>query len=149
DNLVWEAFTQLQFDQILRIQRRWLLGTGLRFDLRSSPSDEVHLGISYMYEYEQEKDTSVFHRDSRLSSYLSVKKKFSEHVSLSMISYYQPRFDLFSDYRLSLGTGLGFKIAENLSFVLNINLTYDAKPVIDEEINSLTYNIRNGISFKF
>ena len=147
---VFEAFTQLQFDQILRIQRRWLLGTGMRFNmLKPESEDALSTGITYMYEYEQEKDTSVVHRDHRLSTYISAQKNFNESIALSLISYYQPLFNQFSDFRLSFGMGLNFKILDKLAFVINVNLNYDAEPVEDEAITSLTYNIRNGLSFKF
>ncbi|MBT30365.1 MAG: hypothetical protein CMO01_11960 [Thalassobius sp.] len=148
--VVYEAFTQLQFDQVLRIQRRLLLGTGLRFNLLKDESeDDLSVGLTYMYEYEREKDTTAIHRDHRMSSYISAKKQFNESIALSLISYYQPLFNEFSDYRISLGAGLNFKILNKLAFVIDVNLNYDAKPVVDEDIPDLTYSIRNGLSFKF
>lgn len=149
EKFAWEAFSQIQFDEILRIKRRLLLGTGPRFNILKQENSDIHLGVAYMYEYEQELDTTVFHRDHRISSFLSVDKIFENGHSISTIGYYQPVINDFSDYRVSLGFRLALQIATNLSFNFNINLNYDAKPVIDENIPSLTYSIRNGISISF
>lgn len=147
--VAWEAFSQIQFDGILRIKRRLLLGAGPRFNLLKKEQSDVHLGVAYMYEYEQELDTTVFHRDHRISSFLSVDKIFDNGHSISTIGYYQPVINNFDDYRISWGFRLALKIATNLSFNFNIHLNYDAQPVIDNNIPSLTYSIRNGISISF
>ncbi len=149
EKIVWEAFSQIQYDEILRIQKRLLLGTGPRFNLMKKEKSDIHLGVAYMYEYEQELDTAVFHRDHRISSFLSADKTFENGHSISTIGYYQPVIDNFSDFRVSLGFRLALKIASNLAFNFNVNLNYDAQPVIDEDIPSLTYNIRNGLSISF
>lgn len=149
DTWVLESFVQAQFDEVLRIGFRGLAGGGARLKLIHKEKDQLNLGLSGMFEYEEEKDTTVVHRDFRLTTYLSYEKEFSEHFTVSLISYYQPRADEFTDYRISSGLNFNLQFNERFGFNISASLVYDAQPVIDEDITKLTYSITNGISYRF
>ena len=145
----WEAFTQGQFDQVLRIQFRWLTGTGPRFGLLKKDNAQIFLGTLYMYEYEEEQGTGIINRDHRLSNYISLSTSVKDVFSINHINYYQPRLDRFKDFRFSSSTELKFKIIKQLFFSFSANLMYDAYPVVDADIPNLTWNFRNSISITF
>jgi len=64
-----EAFTQLQYNAITRINMRWLLGTGPRFKLLDKKWLKVYAATLYMYEYEEDGDEmNTILRDHRSSS---------------------------------------------------------------------------------
>ena len=144
-----EAFSQAQFDQVLRIGFRGLLGGGVRMNLIKQEKNHLTLGLSGMFEYEEEKDTTVVHNDFRLSNYLSFEKEFNKIVTGSLIFYYQPLANNFSDYRISSGLNFNIKVSEHFALNINASLIYDAQPVVDEDITNLTYSITNGISYRF
>jgi len=145
----YEAFVQVQTDQVLRIGTRVLLGTGGRITFLKNDKGFFHLGLTYMYEYEQERGNEVYHRDHRMSSYISLNKKLGKNVRIDLVAYYQPLFTDFSDYRFSNGMTFILNISERFSFNLALELNYDANPVEDEEIDPLTYSISNGLTVKF
>jgi hypothetical protein len=145
----FEAFGQAQFNEVLRIGFRGLLGGGVRMNLIKKEKDQLRLGISGMYEHEEEKDTIAVHDDFRLTSYLSFNKEFNKVISGSLICYYQPLVDDFSDYRVSSGLGFNIKITERFGLNIDASLVYDAQPVVDPDIPKLTYSISNGISYRF
>ncbi len=68
-----EAFTQGQFNEAIRLDFRGLLGAGARLNLLKNHEGQqkFYLGLSYMYEYEEVRDTSLQNNSSRLSTYLS------------------------------------------------------------------------------
>ncbi len=144
-----EAFVQGQFDQILRIGFRGLAGLGPRLTIYRRKAGFMYWGLTYMYEFEDELDNEIFHRHHRMSTYVSVRRAFNEKVNLAMVGYYQPRFDQFSDYRISSGLDLGITIATRFIFSFSVDVTYDSSPVQSEEIDNLTYSISNGLNFTF
>ena len=144
-----EAFTQIQTDQVLRIGTRLLMGGGGRVTFFEEEEGFFHAGLTYMYEFEDELDNEIFHRHHRMSTYVSVRRAFNEKVNLAMVGYYQPRFDQFSDYRISSGLDLGITIATRFIFSFSVDVTYDSSPVQSEEIDNLTYSISNGLNFTF
>lgn len=147
--IFWEVFTQGQFDQVLKIQFRWLIGTGPRMGLLKKDHAAIFWGASYMYEYEEEDGTGIINRDHRLSTYLSLSASIKDIFSINHINYYQPRLDRFTDYRLSSSTELKLKIVKQLFFKFSFNLSYDAQPVVDPDIPKLTWNFRNSFSVNF
>lgn len=101
-----------------------------------------------MYEYEEEQ-TGTIRRDVRSSNYLSFEVQLTEVFKISHISYYQPLFNNFTDYRVSTTTAWQFKVTKVLTFKTAFALNYDSNPVDAPEIVNLTYAISNGLSLKF
>nr|WP_321237297.1 DUF481 domain-containing protein [uncultured Psychroserpens sp.] len=146
----WEAFVQAQYDAISEIDFRGLLGTGPRFKLLENENYRFYLGTLIMYEYEKASNTvdNRKQNDARGSAYLSFSMYPTETISLISTSYYQPRIDAFSDYRLSSNTSLLFKIYKNLAFKTNFNYYYDAVPV-SAAIPKTQFELTNGLLYSF
>jgi len=147
DWLIAEAFTQAQFNKLLKVKFRGLVGAGTRFKIIGSDNFNLFVASLYMYEYEELEESSEIHRDHRLSNYLSVSFKLSKTLKLINTSYFQPKFNDFSDYRVSTQANLKFVISKRLSYYLTYDLLYDTKP--PEGIVSTTYSLTNGLSFSF
>src|SRR5687768_11881878 len=49
----WEAFTQIQYNSLTKIDKRILFGTGPRFKLTQYETAKFYFGVAYMYEYEE------------------------------------------------------------------------------------------------
>ncbi len=150
-NKTWtmEAFAQGQFDQVLRIGFRGLLGAGPKVTVFKKEKGYMNVGLSMMYEHEQEKGNSIVHNDARANTYVSYQRQLGDNVSASLIGYYQPLVNDFSDFRVSSGFTFNVQFTKRFGFNLNAGLIYDAKPVVDEDIKKLTYSISNGISYNF
>lgn len=149
DLITWEAFTQIQFDQVLRIDVRALVGTGPKFNLVREKHTRISVGTLYMFEHEREQGNDIIHNDHRISAYLSLSWRIFKQLYVQNITYYQPRIDYFSDYRVSSGTNLTLDLNSRFSFNTGVSLNYDSSPVIDPGIEKFTYTISNGLIFKF
>lgn len=147
DWLTAEAFTQAQFNEVLSVKFRWLLGGGPRFKAVQTKPFRLYLGTLYMYEYEEISDTAIYHRDHRLSAYVSFTLKIKDNLSLINTTYYQPKFNDFADYRISSQTDLKIKISKHFAFITSYIYYYDAVPA--ENIPSETHNLQNSLTFDF
>jgi hypothetical protein len=145
--LTAEAFTQAQFNKLLNVDFRWLLGAGPRFTLVKTKPFRMYVATLYMYEYEELSDTSIINRDHRLGSYLSFSLKIKDNLSVANTTYYQPRFDRFSDFRLSTQTDMKIGISKHFSFKLSYIYFYDAVPA--ELVTHYTHSFVNSLSFEF
>ncbi len=97
--LRWEAFTQLQQNNLRGIKLRWLRGTGPRFNLAGSKKLSLYRGTAAMFEYEKEQtDPVIYHRDFRSSNYVSLTYKPSEYAEFIETVFYQPLFSNLDDY---------------------------------------------------
>lgn len=144
--LTYELFGQVQFNEQAFIKLRTLAGTGPRFQIINSNKSKMHLGVSYMYEYDEEKNGEI-HQDNRMSSYLSFNLQPTEFMSMNGTVYYQPLFNQFSDFRLSAGVSVEFTISKNLSFSTQYVHTYDSRQ--PEGAPNEIINLSNLISYSF
>ncbi len=146
--LHWEAFTQLQHNDITGIKLRRLAGTGPRFRIAASKKISLHVATAAMYEYEREKtDPVIYHNDIRSTSYLSLNFKPSENVSLSGTVFYQPLFRNAHDYRVLNEIKAKFKIVKHLSFKVTWYYLHDSKPAANTP--KYNYSISNGVEYSF
>ena len=146
----WESFTQTQYDQLLRLQSRNLIGTGLRRKILNSKALTINAGSLYMYEYERtkENDAITVHKNHRLSSYLVFNLGLPNDLGeIITTTYWQPRLDLFSDFRISNNTSLNFHFTKHIDFATTWIITYDSAPPLDVKRRTLSLN--NSISYHF
>jgi hypothetical protein len=150
-NKWWEMeyFSQAQADRPLKIERRLLYGFGPRFGVDQKGDFQFHTGHLIMYEDDLERETGIRHFDWRLSSYVSLMWKFKDRFLWTSVTYYQPRFTDWSDWRMSMQNQLAFKLGEHWAFTVSAQLNYDARPVVDPQIPGLTYKIENGLQVRF
>jgi hypothetical protein len=122
-----EAFTQYQYNKILGIESRSLIGIGPRYKINKSEKTVFYIGSLFMQEFEKTSDDTKTMSYQRLSSYLSLSiKNKSNTLEFASVVYYQPNINLWEDYRLSSQTSLAFNITSKLQFVNSINYGYDS-----------------------
>jgi hypothetical protein len=143
-----EAFLQSQTDEIAAIRFRGLVGTGLRFKLSKNEKYKLYCGSLVMYEHENVNSTTEENnRDWRSSSYFSMSLFPKNNISIVSTTYFQPRFDLFSDFRISSQSTIALGIFKNLSFTTNFTYQYDEFPVLG--IPKEQYRLTNGLLYSF
>lgn len=142
-----EAFTQAQFNKLLNVDFRWLLGAGPRFKVVKTKPFRMYAAALYMYEYEELADTTLIHRDHRLSTYASLTLKIKDNLSLINTTYFQPKFSDFSDFRLSSQTDMKIGISKHFAFKVSYVYYYDAVPA--EQVPHETHALVNALSFEF
>jgi hypothetical protein len=122
-----EAFTQYQYNRILGVESRNLIGIGPRYKINKSEKTVFYIGSLLMQEFEKASDNTNIMSYQRLSNYfsLSIKNK-AKTLELTSVVYYQPNINFWEDYRLSSQTNLAFNITSRLQFVNSINYGYDS-----------------------
>ena len=146
----WEAFSQLQHNRQLRIDLRWLAGTGPRFLLYNKPRQKAYLGVLYMFEYDEIVASNTIWRDHRLSSYLSVHLQLTPNLDFASTSYYQPLIGNFAESRVSSVNSLSFKFTDHLQFRIQFNISYDGRLAKEtENVPATVYNFTNGLRWAF
>jgi hypothetical protein len=147
DGYTWEAFTQAQFNEVLGLKFRGLLGTGPRFKVVKAKNFRLYAAWLYMFEYEELDSNSVINRDHRISSYISFSWKINDILSLANTTYFQPLINNFSDFRISSQTDLKFKISKKFAYTLGYNHYFDTDPPLGV-VNTI-YSLENKLSFAF
>lgn len=143
-----EGFTQLQFNKITKIDTRFLIGAGPRFKIPTRDKWKTYVGILFMYEYEKElTDPIIYHHVVRNSSYLSFTFTPNDIVKLVSTTFYQPKIDEFSDFRILNQESIEFSISKKLSATMNWSYLYDARPVAG--IPNSNYTFSTGIKYEF
>lgn len=151
-NKTWtyEAFGQTQFNEKTRVKLRLLAGTGGRLTLSNSNKSKAFIGVAYMFEFNEIKDTNIIHRDHRLSTYLSFNWKPLKNLTLSGTSYYQPLLNNFGNARLSSLTAMQLKITDKLAFKMTFQITHDGQLKRDAPgVPATTYSLINGLRWDF
>lgn len=143
-----ESFLQSQRDEISAIRFRGLVGAGFRFKLSKLENYKFYLGTLAMYEYEElNSDIEPLNKDWRSSSYFSMSLFPKKKITIVSTTYFQPRFDMFSDFRISSQTTIALGIFKNFSFTTNFTYQYDEFPVLG--IPKEQYRLTNGLLYTF
>lgn len=145
--LRWEAFSQVQYNDVLKIKNRLLFGTGPRFKAINQPKWSVYVGSLYMYEIERLRSPDLESTGHRLSAYLSTSMKPWPIVDLSTTWYVQPLFEDIEDVRLAGQIDLEIDISKAFTFITSFSYLNDQRPA--EGIPHIVYALSNGIKYKF
>ncbi|MDQ6950514.1 MAG: DUF481 domain-containing protein [Mariprofundales bacterium] len=122
-----ESFGQWQKDDFARLNRRILLGGGLRITFMRQ-----HLGIGIFHESEQIKAASN-HTDPlnphrwRGNLYLALQHK-TEHAKLADTLYYQPDLHRFGDYRLLNESSITLPISKDVALKVSLEIRQQSRP---------------------
>ncbi len=142
-----EAFTQTQYNPVLKLDFRYLLGAGPRLRLIKNKHARVYAAALYMYEYDNIAGDQADVREHRISSYLTFTIAFLKTCELVSTTFYQPKIGNGSDYRIANDSNLEIHINKYLNFKSTFNLLYDTQQPAG--IPDLVYTFRNGLSVKF
>ncbi|MCA9642080.1 MAG: DUF481 domain-containing protein [Myxococcales bacterium] len=132
EGLWWELFGQLESNKFIAVRLRELVGTGPRLQLFDADELQAFFGTAYMLEHtELASDVTPPDRPAlvhRSSNYLTFSWLVDERVSLVSTTYYQPRFDEPSDYRLFSQLSADFGVTTVLKAGMSLMLRYDSLP---------------------
>ncbi len=145
--LTFELFGQHQYNEQKLLKKRIIAGGGPRFRILQNDNISWYFAPLVMYEYEQLSDSlnteiNLF----RLDSYTNFRANLSKLVSFNLITYYQPDFGNFSDFRVSGETGIRFHINKYLSFGVNYAFDYDNDP--PDDIQNTFWYFKNTLILK-
>lgn len=146
--IFWEVFAQSHYNSISKIDERKLIGTGPRFTILEKKKIETHLGTLFMYEHEKiDEITVVYNNDIRFSGYLTFRLFPTKNFTAASTTFYQPKLNELSDYRIYSHNTLMFKVIKGLSIGMTFIATYDTHPA--SEIPKYQYRLLNGLSYTF
>jgi hypothetical protein len=141
-----EAFIQGQYNEIIKIESRYLAGAGFRFKLIEKEKVKLFVGSLYMRERETELTDRV-NLHHRISNYASIGFPITEQITIDFISYYQPDIQNPADFRISGEAIMEMRLNKKLSFRFAHSLFRDSNP--PEGIRKTFYNFRNGLKLDF
>ncbi len=144
EKLKIEVFAQYQFNKILGIESRNLIGIGTRYKINKSQKIIFYIGSLLMQEFEKASDVMEIVSYQRLSNYLSLSiKNKSKTLEFVNVVYYQPNINVWQDYRLSSQTSLSFNITSKLQFVHSLNYGFDSYAPLN--VSKKNFMITNGL----
>jgi hypothetical protein len=141
-----ETFAQAQYNEIIKIQSRYLTGLGPRFAVIKNDSVRLFLGALLMPELETE-TTGIVNRHLRVSHYISFGFPIADRITFDLIGYFQPDLFNVNDFRISGQAIMEMKLTKKISFLFAHSLFHDTRP--PEGIRILFYNFRNGLTYEF
>ena len=148
DIVTLEAFGQLQYNTISKIKMRQLIGGGTRFKITEKEKYKAYLGTIFMYEHEKiDNDPYIYNKDFRFSGYLSFRVFPTKSFIFTSTTFYQPRIDKFSDYRIYNQNSLSLRIIKKLAVNLTYVISYDSFPAAG--IPKTQYELLNGLVYTF
>ena len=142
------VFIQAQRNPFQRIEGRYLLGLGARFDVIRAESWEASLGAAYMRERENltDDDSGAVARN-RGNFFASVLGRVTEEVLVDAYGFYQPVLNDFPNARISAGSNLDVALVGQLALVVGFRLAYNSQPAAGVENTDMW--LRTGLRFTF
>ena len=130
---VCEAALQTEEDAFRLIEHRRLAAVGYRHRFfQNDKKLKAFVGLGAIFEnirYTSSQENPD-ENNLRASTYASVSYKFKEDMSISLISYYQPKFDQFSDFVTVNSLQLKLKIIDELYLNFTLHYNYDSRPAL-------------------
>ena len=140
-----ESFAQSQYDKLLDVNSRNLLGAGVRFKLVSKENLKLYIANAYMYEVERSDEFATNYFNHRNSSYLSLTWHFPKSkITLLNTTYYQPLYKDFNDFRFLEQFKAEYEVSKNLKLFTLYNYYYDS--VTPKDRAQYTSNVKFGLS---
>ncbi len=145
--VAFEALAQVQHDRFRRLAIRDLYGAGLRFNIVREKELEVFAGTTYIFEHEllESREGSPGENEvwNRSSNYVGVNTRISPLVDASSVTYFQPRFDRPSDFRIMSETFCSFTITKLLSARVSGSVWVDSDP--PPRVRTYDVEIKNSL----
>ncbi len=143
-----EAFTQVQYNQLLNLRFRYLVGMGPRFKMVDKPYLKLYSGLAYMFEYEENVGPDTVEYNNRFSGYISWTIEPNKNFSFVATTYYQPKITGWDDFRISGNYSLRFKAFKRLAFKIEFIFLYDSRrppgiaPLVFNGTTGIVFNLR-------
>ncbi len=146
-NIAFELFSQYEFDEFNQLEKRILLGTGVRLPFIYSEVESFFVGASFMLEQEKIQSQVNDDNNNRLSIYISYLKQLHSKAFFNTTTYFQPNIDRLSDYRISIQNSISFPLNQSLDLSVSNSIKYDHQPLPGVESFDLT--LSNQLRFNF
>jgi len=145
--LRFESFIQGQYNQLLVVEQRNLIGAGLRVKWMDRARFTGYAGTSYLYEVEFSDQAGTTDYNHRNSTYLTVSyAPKSAKFSIANTVYYQPLYQELSDYRILEQFRLDVPLAKWFKFFTAYNYYLDRETPLNTREYTSNLNIGIGIS---
>ncbi len=148
-NYDWEIFMQSEFNPFQKLKDRSLLGVGLRKRF-TNYFDKFYMGLGLMYTYREPDVITEYDkvlRRTKINSYISLKKTFSENLSIAYLGYYQPTVDNLSDFSSNQILQFITPLAESVNLSLNLIYKYNETPYSNIEKDD--FNAKLSLTYEF
>ncbi|WP_029038770.1 DUF481 domain-containing protein [Salinimicrobium xinjiangense] len=144
--LRFESFIQGQYNQLLIVEQRNLVGAGLRVKWVDKERFSGYAGNSYMYEVEYSDRAGTTNYNHRNSTYFTLSYTTgSKKFSVTNTVYYQPLYRHFEDYRILEQFRLDVPLSNWLSVFTLYNYYFDSKTPLNSEEYTSNLNVGIGI----
>lgn len=147
-----EVFGQVNYDRARELDRRGLIGGGIRIGLASGERGRASVGVAYMFEREELSipaesvhPTATSHH--RASSFVTVSFEPRDGLAVASTSYIQPRLDAPDDLRVLSQSRMAVTVLGPFSLDVTFDLYYDADP--PDGIESLDASLQTGVGVRF
>lgn len=121
-------FGQIQHNPFQRLQRRWLLGAGLRHDLYDDDRGQVRVGATPMLEIEILENTDGPVTRGRMSVFAHVARRLSDNTRLNLVGFWQPLFSDLADARAVGNATVTVEVTGNVDLKVGASVEHDARP---------------------
>ena len=148
DRLKTEAYIQYQFNMVMNIKQRTLLGVGLRYKIKDSKKIKLYVGSSIMNENDIIKFDNITEKIKyfKSSNYYTFTSYINHKFKISNTTYYQYNFQN-SKHRIYSIAEIGIGITKNITYKMGFTLQYDNDPIFHAP--TLVYSTSNKLSFTF
>jgi hypothetical protein len=141
-----EALAQSQYNREQQLERRYLLGGGIRVRLIVGRRTALAVGLIAMYEYEK-LETGESVSNVRNSNYIAARVQLNKTMTLSNTIYIQPLFDDLHDVRVLDDLHITFSIAKWLAMTMGVEYQYDSRPPAG--VKEYDFSLKNGLAVRF
>ena len=146
--LNYEGFVQSETNEFTNVEKKNLVGGGLRYHKDLKKYGNFYLGLGGFYE-EINYLTSLDPREKnfRMNSYISYTKSFDKESKISYVMYYQPNVEDMGDYIVSNAIELQILVYKTLFLNFVIYYDVDSKPAVGVEDSDFTQ--KTSFLYKF
>jgi len=145
-------FFQIQANENLLLDRRQLLGSGLRYRLLGGSTNRLEIGSGIMWEVEHlKKDRLASTEDAetetaRMSNLLVGSGALGDGNRWVTVVYYQPNVEDFGDYRLSGEFGIAAGLSDSLHLDMTLTWRHDSKA--PGELEQDDVGLKTGFTYR-
>lgn len=145
----YEIFAQIQYDEVRGMKQRYLSGAGLRFNLSDSSKFKMAIAIGLMYEKESwDFENQVAEKEFlKNTNYISLQFIPNKKIHFGFVGYWQARFDNFNAPRITGDLNFSYALSKKIALTYQILVSRDAAPVVP--IEKTIYSLTAGLNFHF
>lgn len=157
---VLEHYVQYQWAEARGLERKYAIGSNLRYKLLKSNKGGAFVGMGPFFEHEvwgyrgvpdgrlPTNTDGIIANKWKLNFYISTKRELSEKIRFEGAIYFQDDFEsLFNAPRWAGNIGFSYSITRNVAFAVNFLTIYDYDPLVP--IDKLWINTFSALEVTF